>query len=61
MKRTSIRNFIGNDTFKNIKIYKNDILEPPHDINKEKNEFYQEENSSIKIKHENINKKKRFY
>ena len=59
MKRTSIRNFIGNDTFKNIKIYKNDILEPPHDINKEKNEFYQEENSSIKIKHENINKKKK--
>ena len=51
MKRKSLRNFIGEDTFKNIS-----KEEKPPDIIKGKNELYQEENSKNTLNAEHRNK-----
>ena len=56
MKRRSLRDFIGEGTFINIKKPKIKKSEKPPDINKEKKEFYEEENSKNIIKTENKNK-----
>ena len=56
MKRKSLKNFIGEDTFKDIKKPEIKKYEKPRDIIKEKNELDQEENSRNTIKAENRNK-----